>query len=68
MPKIKAGQAHTSGADTAIVHIENTTERGAFEVHVLGKQFKPEQARKLAEVLTSAADKAEILDAAMVEV
>lgn len=65
MAKIKAGQVHTAGTDAAPVHIENTTERGGFEVHLLGKTFKPEQARKLAEILTSAADKAEILDAAM---
>jgi len=65
MAKIKAGIAHTQAADSIPVHIENATERGNFEIHAAGHRLSADQARHLAELLTGAADKAEILDAAI---
>jgi hypothetical protein len=62
---IKAGTVHTSGSETITVQIENQSERGNFEVLILGQRLNADQARQLAGVLTSAADKVEILDAAI---
>lgn len=67
MSKIKAGQVHTAGQETIAVELENQTQRGNFEVLICGKHLGIEQARHLADVLTSAANKAEILDAAVGE-
>jgi hypothetical protein len=65
MATIKAGTVYTAGADAVTVTVENSTSAGAFEVCMLGQRLGIDQARKLAEVLASGADKAEILDAAM---
>ena len=67
MSKIKAGQVHTAGSEALIVELENQTHRGNFEILVCGAKLGIEQARHLAEVLGSAADKAEILNAAVGE-
>lgn len=66
MAQIKAGTVHTAGTEAITVTIENSTSAGAFEVCVLGQRLGVDQARRLAEILNSGADKAEILDAAMV--
>jgi hypothetical protein len=65
MAKIKAGTVHTAGSEAVTVTVENSTSAGAFEVCFLGQRLGIEQARRLSEILTSGADKAEILDAAM---
>jgi hypothetical protein len=65
MAKIKAGTVPTAGIESVTVEIENGTARGRFEIHMLGQKMTPEQSRQLADVLTSAADKAEIFEAAI---
>lgn len=65
MAKIKAGKVNTATADAISVFLENQTESGNFEVVMGGSRLGIDQARQLAAVLTSAADKAEILDAAV---
>lgn len=65
MAKIKAGTVPTAGIESVTVEIENGTARGRFEVHILGQKLTPEQSRQLADVLTDAADKAEIFEAAI---
>ena len=67
MSKIKAGQVHTAGHEVIAVELENQTTRGNFEILVCGKSLGIEQARHLSALLTSAADKAEVLDAAVGE-
>jgi hypothetical protein len=62
MSKIKAGQVHTAGHEVIAVELENQTSRGNFEILLCGAKLGIEQARHL---LTSAADKAEVLDAAV---
>lgn len=65
MSKIKAGQVHTATAQVIGVHLENATERGNFHVHLGESRLEISQARHLSELLATAADKAEILDAAV---
>jgi hypothetical protein len=64
MAKIKAG-----AIALVAVHIENRTEAGRFAVHLKNGTdvtlLEVLEARRLAEILNDAADKAEILDAAM---
>lgn len=65
MSKIKAGQVHTAGHEVIAVELENQTSRGNFEIVICGLSLGIEQARNLSQVLAVAADKAEILDAAV---
>jgi hypothetical protein len=65
MAKIKAGQSHTATSEVIQVHVENASERGGFHVHMGASKLEPDQARHLAAILTDAADKAEILEAAV---